>query len=60
MRLPVHVALENAMRTCTDTMQTANDTPRIPVHAALNTVVYWNEVFLHSFDIKKYNDEYVL
>ena len=24
----------NTMRTCTDTMRTANDIPRMPVHAA--------------------------
>ena len=36
------------MRTCTDTMRTANDTPsRIPVHAAQKTVDYRPEVFLH-------------
>ena len=30
------------------TMRTANDTPRIPVHAALKTVDYRAEVFLHQ------------
>ena len=30
-----------------DTMQTANDTPRIPVHAAQKTVDSRAEAFLH-------------
>ena len=38
----------NAMRTCTCTMRTANDTPRIPVHAAQKTVDSRAEVFLHQ------------
>ena len=33
------------MRTCTDTMRTANDTPRISVHTAKDAVDYWAEVF---------------
>ena len=34
----------NTIRTCTDTMRTANYTLRIPVHA----VDYQDEVFLHQ------------
>ena len=32
----------------TNRMRTANDTPRIPVHAAKNTVDYRADVFLHQ------------
>ena len=39
----------NTMRTCTDAIRTANDTPRIPVHAAYKAVHYRAEIFLrHS------------
>ena len=48
----------NTMRMCTDTMRTASDTPRIPVHAAYRRVDYRDEIFLHRlnstcFRIKK-------
>ena len=33
---------------CMDTMRTAGDTPRRPVHAAYKTVDYQDEVFLRQ------------